>query len=61
MKLKLKGRCFESAEEIQAVIKMLTQNAFHQCFPTWTFSWDRSINADVARSQQMETNKHFVS
>jgi hypothetical protein len=36
MKLKLKGQCFESTEEIQAesqdVKKMLMQKDFQQCF-----------------------------
>jgi hypothetical protein len=49
MKFKLKGRHFESIEEIPAesqdVMKMLTQNHFQQCFQSWKSHWDRSINA----------------
>jgi hypothetical protein len=50
MKLKLKGRCFESIEEIQAelqdVMKMLTQNDFQQCCRSWKSHRDRCINAE---------------
>jgi hypothetical protein len=50
MKLKLKGRCFDSTEEIQTesrdVIKMLTRNDFQQCFRSWKSHWDRCINAE---------------
>jgi hypothetical protein len=39
IKLKIKGRRFESTEDIQAesqdVMKMLTQNGFQQCFRSW--------------------------
>jgi hypothetical protein len=39
MKLKLKGRRFESTEEILAeskdVMKILTRNDFHHCFRSW--------------------------
>jgi hypothetical protein len=50
MKVKLKGRHFESIEEIQAesqdVMKMLMQNDFQQCFRSWKSRWDRCINAE---------------
>jgi hypothetical protein len=50
MKLKLKGRRFESIEEIQFesqdVMKMLTQNDFQQCFRLWKSRWDLCINAE---------------
>jgi hypothetical protein len=50
MKLKFKGRRFESIEEIQAesqdVMTMLSQNDFQQCFQSWKSHGDRCINAD---------------
>jgi len=50
MKLKLKGRCFDSIEKIQTVsqhtMKTLTQNDFQQCFRTWEFRWDSYIVAE---------------
>jgi hypothetical protein len=50
MKFKLRGRCFEKIEAIQAesqeVMKMLTQNDFQQCFRSRKSRWDRCINAE---------------
>jgi transposase len=50
IKLKLKGRRFESMKEIQAesqdAMKMLTQNDFQQCFRSRQFCSDRCINAE---------------
>jgi hypothetical protein len=50
MKLKLRGKRFESTEEIQAesqdVMKMLMQNDFQQCFQSWKSCWDPCINAE---------------
>jgi hypothetical protein len=49
MKLKLKGQHFDSTEEIQTesqdVMKMLMQNGFQLCFPSWKSCWDHCINA----------------
>jgi hypothetical protein len=49
MKLILKGRRFDSTEVIQTesqnVTKALTRNAFHKCFRSWKFRWNRCINA----------------
>jgi hypothetical protein len=49
MKLNPKRRHFENIEEIQAesqgVMKMLTQNDFHQYFRSWKSCWD-SCNAE---------------
>jgi transposase len=50
MKLKLKGRRFESNEEIHAesqdVKKMLTQNNFQQRFQSWKSHWVRCMNTE---------------
>jgi hypothetical protein len=50
MKLKLKGRRFDSIEEIQTesqdVMKTLTRNDFQQCFRSWKSLWNRCINAE---------------
>jgi hypothetical protein len=45
MKVKLKGRRFESTEEMQDG-KMLMQNDFQQCFQSWESCWDRCINTE---------------
>jgi len=49
MKCKLKGRCFNSIEEIQTesqdVKETLTRNDFQQCFRSWKSRWDPCINA----------------
>jgi hypothetical protein len=49
IKSKLKGRCFNSTEEIQTesqdVMKTLTRNDFQQCFRSWKSRWDRCVNA----------------
>jgi hypothetical protein len=50
MKLKLKGRRFDSIEEIQTesqdVMKTLTRNDFQQCFRSWKSRWNLCINAE---------------
>jgi transposase len=55
MKLKLKGRRFDSIEEIQTesqdVMKTLTQNDFQQCFRSW--------KSKGTTSKGMEANKNF--
>jgi hypothetical protein len=47
MKIKLKGRRFDTAEEIQAesqkVLKMLTQKDLQDSFRSWQKSWDRCV------------------
>jgi hypothetical protein len=49
MKLKLKGWCFNSTEEIQTesqdVMKMM-RNDFQQCLQSWKSCWDHCINAE---------------
>ena len=49
MKLKLKGRCYDSTEQIhikfQNVMKKLTQNDFQKCFQSWKSRWKRCISA----------------
>jgi hypothetical protein len=51
MKLKLKGRCFDSTEEIQTksqnVMKMLMQTDFQKRFLSQKSCWNRCINAKV--------------
>jgi hypothetical protein len=48
--LKLKGRGFDSTEEIQTewqdMMKTLTRNDFHQCLRSWKSRWDRCVNAE---------------
>jgi hypothetical protein len=50
MKLKLKGRCFDSVEKIQTesqdAMKTLMQNNFHQCFRSRKYRWDPCISAE---------------
>jgi hypothetical protein len=49
MKLKLKGRRFDTIEEIQTVsqkaMKTLMQNDFQKCFRSWKSRWNSCINA----------------
>jgi len=44
MKMKLKGRRFQTLEEIQAesqvVLNTLQENYFQECFKKWQHSWD---------------------
>jgi hypothetical protein len=50
MKLKLKGRRFDSIEEIQTesqdILNTLTRNDFQQCFRSRKSRWNRCINAE---------------
>ena len=43
--MKLKGRRFQTLEEIhaesQAVLNTLRDNDFHECFKNWQRRWDR--------------------
>jgi len=45
LKMKLKGRRFQTLEEIQAeskaVLNTLRENDFQKCFKTWQRRWDR--------------------
>jgi len=49
MKLRLKGRCFASIEEVQAesqqILNTLTPADFNECFQKWQNRWDRCIQA----------------
>jgi hypothetical protein len=49
MKLKLKGRPFDSIEEIQAepqrVLDTLTEKDFQEAFRKWRRQWDRCLHA----------------
>ena len=44
MKIKLKGRRFQTLEEIQAesqaVLNTLRENDFQECFKKWQHRWD---------------------
>jgi len=48
-KLRLKGRCLASIEEVQAesqqILNMLTPGDFNECFQKWQNRWDRCIQA----------------
>jgi len=47
MKLRLKGRCFASTEQIHAesqqILNTLTPTDFNECFQKWQNHWDRCI------------------
>jgi hypothetical protein len=49
MKLKLKGCCFDTTEEIQAksqrVIDTLTEKDFQKAFQKWRRQWDQCLHA----------------
>ena len=49
MKLKLKGRRFDTTEEIQAesqrVLDALTEKDFQEAFQKWSRRWDRCLDA----------------
>jgi hypothetical protein len=49
LKLKLKGSCFDTIEEIQAesqkVLDTLTEKGFQEEFQKWRGLWDRCLNA----------------
>jgi len=49
MKLRLKGRCFASIEEVQAesqqILNTLMSADFNECFQKWQNRWDRCIQA----------------
>jgi hypothetical protein len=50
MKLKIKGRCFDSIEELQTesqnvMMMMVMQNDFQKCFRSWKSCWNLCINA----------------
>jgi len=63
MKLKLKGRCFDSIKEIQTisqnVMKTLTQYDFQKCFQSWKSHWNHCINAKGTTSKGMGVNRNF--
>jgi hypothetical protein len=50
MKLKLKGRRFDTIEEIQAeshrVLDTLTENDFQEAFHKWRRQWDRCLHME---------------
>jgi hypothetical protein len=47
LKMKLKGRCFETLSDIQresqAVLESIKENDFHGAFEAWKKRWDRCI------------------
>jgi hypothetical protein len=51
MKLKLKGRRFDTTEEIQAesrrVLDSLKEKDFQEAFQKWRRRWDRCLHAGV--------------
>ena len=51
LKMKLKGRRFQTLEEIQAesqaVLNTLRENDFQECFNNWQRRWDRCQGSEV--------------
>jgi hypothetical protein len=49
LKMKLKGRCFETVSDIQresqAVLDSIKENDFHCAFEAWKKRWDRCIRS----------------
>jgi hypothetical protein len=45
MKLKLKGRRFDTIEEIQAESRRLTEKDLQEAFQKWRKRWDRCLHA----------------
>jgi hypothetical protein len=49
IKLKLKGRRFDTIEEIEAetqrVLDIVTENDFYESFQKWRRRWDRCLHA----------------
>jgi hypothetical protein len=49
LKMKLKGRCFETVSdtqrESQAVLVSIKENDFHGAFEVWKKRWDRCVRS----------------
>jgi hypothetical protein len=49
LKMKLKGKCFETVFDIQmesqAVLDSIKENDFHSAFELWKKRWDRCIHS----------------
>jgi hypothetical protein len=49
LKMKLKGRCFETVSDIQkksqAVLDSIKENEIHGAFEAWEKRWDRCIRS----------------
>jgi hypothetical protein len=64
MKLKLKGRRFDSIEEIQTesqdVLNTLTRNDFQQCFRSGYPAGIAALMQKGTTSKGMEANKNFA-
>jgi transposase len=43
LKMKLKGRHFETVSDIQVVVDSIQDNDFHSAFEVWKKQWDRCI------------------
>jgi hypothetical protein len=60
-KLKLKGRWFDTIEEIQAklqiVLDILAENNFQEAFQKWRRRWDRCVNEEGTTLRVMAANR----
>jgi hypothetical protein len=49
LKIKLKGRCFETVSdiqrELQTALNSIKENDFHSAFEAWKKRWDRCIHS----------------
>jgi hypothetical protein len=63
LKMKLKGRHYDSNEEIQTesqnVMKTVMWNDFWKCFQSWKSHWTRSINAKGGYFKEDGVNRKF--
>jgi len=65
MKLKLKGRRFDTIEEIQAesqrVLDTLTEKDFQEAFQKWRRRWDRCLHAGGNYFEGDAADRPYVS
>jgi hypothetical protein len=63
MKLRLKGRRFDTTEEMHAesqeVIDTLTFQNFQGCMKSWKTCWDRCIHAQGTTSKEAVENRSY--
>jgi hypothetical protein len=63
MKLKLKGRRFDTTEDIQAesqrVLDTVTEKDFQEAFQKWKRRWDWCLHAGGTTSRAMATDKPY--
>jgi hypothetical protein len=60
---KIKGRRFDTIEEIQAksqgVLDTLTENEFQEAFQKWWRRWDRCLHAEATTSRVMAADRPY--